>query len=152
LALFLQLVSEPFCRFRVRKDAVVSNVFEVEPGLVLLSNISHILITCRQEVQKKAGCMYYMLKIPCECSLLANDFQISPRLSACHNLKDDDDAMVYPVNIAVLQQFFNTSEIAHIMASSVFKDPVKYSVPDMQIAENRFQQDLAEGSKLDADL
>lgn len=96
--------------------------------------------------------MYCLIQIPCECSFIADDFQIPSRLSACTDLSDVDNDVVYPGNIAILQQFFNTSAIQHILATSVFTKPVQYSVPQLDIAEHEFQNDLERGTKLDADL
>jgi len=125
---------------------------EVEPGLVLLSNITEVIFTCKREVLKKPGCMYCLYQIPCQCSLVADAFQLPTHLSACVDLKDIENYVVYPVNIAVLQQFFNQSDIDHILDSSVFTDPVQYTIPKLQIQEHDFQNDLERGTKLDADL
>jgi hypothetical protein len=152
VALFLQDNPHDYCEFRMKETAVKPNAVEVQSGLVLLSNVTEVILTCRREVIKKPGCMYCVYTIPCECSLVADEFQIPARLTACTDLQDIETQVVYPVNIAILQQFFNSSDIKHILADSLFSEPITYTIPNLEIAEKAFQKDLEQGSKLDADL
>ena len=118
-SLYLQTqTKDEYCRYRIKEDAVTPLVLEVLEGTVLLSNISEIIMTCRNQVFKKPGCMYCIYTIPCECSLMADTFQLAPRLTACKNDQDISHP-IYPVNMAVLQEFFNDTDIQTILYQAV---------------------------------
>ena len=107
-------------------------------------------MTCRNQVFKKPGCMYCIYTIPCECSLMADTFQLAPRLTACKNNQDISDP-IYPVNMAVLQEFFNDTDIQTIL-NTTFTKPLQYTIPHLRIDNHNFQQDMERASKLDADF
>ena len=150
-SLYLQTqTKDEYCRYRIKEDAVTPLVLEVLEGTVLLSNISEIIMTCRNQVFKKPGCMYCIYTIPCECSLMADTFQLAPRLTACKNNQDISDP-IYPVNMAVLQEFFNDTDIQTIL-NTTFTKPLQYTIPHLRIDNHNFQQDMERASKLDADF
>ncbi|XP_070182409.1 uncharacterized protein [Littorina saxatilis] len=151
-ALFLQTDETQLCQYRLKEHAVTPSLLEVKSGLALLSNITEVILTCRNQVYKKPGCMFCLFKIPCECALMADIFQIPPRLTACDDGQDSDDTIIYPVNVALLQQFFNSTTLSTLLSSPVFTKPVQYALPQLQIDEHNFQTDLEKASKLDAEL
>ena len=150
-SLYLQAkTTDEYCRYRIKEDAVTPLVLEVLEGTVLLTIISEIVMTCRNQVFKKPGCMYCIYTIPCECALMADTFQLAPRLKACKNNQDISDP-IYPVNMAVLQEFFNDTNIQTIL-NTTFTKPLQYTIPHLRIDNHKFQKDMERASKLDADF
>ena len=149
-ALFAKLSTRKRCNFRMIEDALKPLLFEVQPGLALLSNIQEVIITCRNQVRRKIGCQFCLMHIPCECTLLADNIQIAPRLTAC--MDEPDNSQSFPVNVALLEQFFNESTLAEINSHKVYSDPVVYSIPHLHIEDRSFEEALEKNARLDADL
>ena len=81
---------------------------------------------------------------------MADHTQIAPRLTAC---KDDSSASKsYPINLALLQAFFNNSALAKIAPNTLYPEPMGFSIPHLQIAEDKFTEELRTDARLDADL
>ena len=146
-SLFLEHSPSQYCRFRLQEHVVEPMLKEVEEGLALLSNITEVIFTCRNQVYKKPGCMFCLIKLPCECA-----FQIPPRLTACTDDHDTAYGTLYPLNLALLERLFNSSTLTAVLTSSVFTEPVNYSIPQLQIDEHSLQTYLEQASKLDGDL
>jgi hypothetical protein len=74
--------------------------------------------------------------IPCECSIKADNMNIPPRLAHCRNT--DAITRVFPVNLVLLQYFFDADKFHFIEPNSTFTKPVLISTPKLHIFEHNF--------------
>ena len=139
LALLLELDTKEYCQFKVTENALLPSVLEVDDGLALVSNIHELIVTCPNTVIRRKGCPFCLFRIPCQCSLLASPFLIPARLAMCKDVKDTEDNYVYPINIPVLQRFYSSEEIKHLVSTSVSDDPIPYDkVPQFSIVNHKY--------------
>jgi hypothetical protein len=62
------------------------------------------------------GCNYCTMTIPCQCTVIGNNIQFDRKISLCNN-ETRDITTLYPVNLAVIQQFFNNSQLRKVLAN-----------------------------------
>ena len=62
--------------------------------------------------------------------------------------KDTSDiSILYPVNLALLQQFFNESQLTEILANTSFNKPVLVKIPSFKIYEHKMSKLFAKDDK-----
>ncbi|XP_076452713.1 uncharacterized protein LOC143288249 [Babylonia areolata] len=109
------------CKFDFVEAAIVPSIIELDEGTLLLTNISDIILTCHNEVTRKPGCSFCVMKLPCFCSVLAGSFSFSPRLAACQDTSPITLATSPGINLALLQQFFNHSSISDVNSDQLYR-------------------------------
>ena len=62
---------------------------------------------------------FCLMTIPCECGVSTPQMYLPPHLAACKN-HSESITTLHPVNLALLQQFFNSSDLSNITGNSMF--------------------------------
>ena len=93
------------------------------------------------------GCAFCTLKVPCKCSVATAQIYLPPRLAACHTISNDTITKVHPVNLALLQNFFNDSALQQITGNSLFQNPLKVNVPNFRIYNHTMSSIMADDRK-----
>ena len=149
-AIFTNKTPKQYCEFQFLESHENPFILEIEPSVVLLSNIKEIIFTCRNDVTKRAGCTFCTVTLPCGCGLLADTWQIAPRLIACR--ESSESSKSFPVSLALLEQFFNQSALRKIESNTLFPEPLAFDIPHLQIEEPEFQKTVQQDEKLSRDL
>ena len=140
LALFAndkdQVISK--CDFRFVHDIIQPNVIKISSHSVVLYRTSFVAMECANDHKMVKGCDFCIFSIPCKCSISASTFYIAPRLAGCH-LHDNSTTIMYPVNLALLQHFFDASFVKNIFTDT-FQTAVNVSIPNMKI----FSHDISD--------
>lgn len=124
------------CIFDFVQNGAQTSMRELEPGKVLLTNITEIILTCQGKiVSKSQGCMFCILDIPCKCAVRANHVQIPPRIGHCYP-SGMNPKLVYPVNLALLNHFFSPSALENMGSNTTFDQPLDIKIPPFQIFEH----------------
>ena len=92
------------------------------------------------------GCAFCLMQIPCLCSVTPTQFYLKPRLTACMN-EMSNATKVHQVNLALLQEIFDSSLTEHIYADTIFEKPLNVSTPAFKIYDHEMNQVLADGAK-----
>lgn len=82
------------------------------------------------------------VKIPCLCSVTSNNLYLPPRLGKCNN-RTDKVTILHPVNLALLQQFFDKDAHSTVFGDTIFEDFVHITLLNFQIFNHSFSQYLA---------
>ena len=135
-----------FCEFRFLKDYLQSNIIELSHSSVLVYNVFNIDLSCPGEQKILPGCHFCIINLPCKCSMKTKDLQFSHRLIDCHN-KRTNFTEVHPVNLALLQEFFNTSTLKSVFGDTTYLDEVNVKIPGFQMYQHNFNQFLVDDSK-----
>ena len=93
-----------------------------------------------------SGCDFCIMKFPCMCSVTTSQFYLQPRLTACQNTANNITKL-HPLNLALLQQFFEPSVVKHINADTAFLRPVNISTPAFKIYKHKMNNILADDVK-----
>lgn len=91
------------CEFRYLHNEIKSQIIHLKQSLVLIYRLDKLYLNCDGKEIEKTGCKFCIISIPCKCSVTADNIYLPPFLNHCH--KADKVTTVYPVNLAVMQQF-----------------------------------------------
>lgn len=134
------------CDFRFLQNIIKPNLQEIGPGKILVSNIDNITVSCPQHTYSTKGCKFCVVKIPCECMVLAASISISAHITNCHN----DTKTVskwHPVNLALLQSFFGPEDLESIKDDTLFSNPIDVNIPPFKLFRHNFSELIASDQK-----
>ena len=130
LALYLNIRHKikQFCDFRFVHNVLQSKVIELNPSSIILYQTPLLSMECGKEHKMIKGCNFCIIKVPCQCSFTTTNFYLAPRLTVCQN-KSQVITKLHPVNLALMQHFFDNAKIEDIFANTMYKIPINMSVP-----------------------
>ena len=97
------------------------------------------------------GCNYCMMTIPCQCRVIGNNMQFDQKIIICNN-KTRDITTLYSVNLAVIQQFFNDSQIWTVLADTSFNNSINIKIPPFKMHEHKMANIFADDFKYSLNL
>ena len=121
-----------WCDFRFKINVLPTATFELSPSHLLLYKTTLLVLDCARGQQILEECFFCVVKIPCRCSVTANNLYLPPRLGKCNN-NTDDITILHPVNLALLQQFFHKDSHSTIFVDSIFEEFVHIQLPNFHI-------------------
>lgn len=89
------------CDFRFLTSMLPPAMYELSPSSLLLYRTPMLALDCANGQQILKGCSFCVIKIPCQCSITADDLYLPPRLGKC-NKQTDKVTILHPVNLALL--------------------------------------------------
>ena len=102
-----------YCDFRMMLNHLSPQIVEISKSSILVYKSPTLELDCRSGKRMMKGCNFCTLSIPCECGVSTSQLYLPPRLSACHN-HSKTITKLHPVNLAMLQQFFNSTFLKNI--------------------------------------
>ncbi len=139
------------CEFGFTKNSLKTSLMEVEPGKILVSNIQNVIINCNGQLDTRITHNYCLMTIPCECSVSAGPFTLPSRLDRCQN-SSGTVTMSHLINLAVLQNFFDETDLKHIMGDTTFEDPIETVLPKFDIFSHNFSDAVSLASDAQLNL
>lgn len=130
------------CDFRFLTNILPTAMYELSPSHLLLYRTTMIALDCANGQRILKGCSFCVVKIPCLCSVTSNNLYLPPRLGKCNN-RTDKVTILHPVNLALLQQFFDKDAHSTVFGDTIFEDFVHITLPNFQIFNHSFSQYLA---------
>lgn len=88
-------------------------MMEITSTSVLVYRNTQLTIDCPSEQKILPGCHFCIIDIPCRCSLSTHTLYFAPRLVNCYH-QTKQYSTVHPVNLALLQEFFEDTQISYI--------------------------------------
>ena len=149
LALFNndKILVKQMCNFRVILHHLSPKVVRLSQAEILVYNTEVLEFDCASGRKMEKGCAFCTLKVPCKCSVATAQTYLPPRLAACHTISNDTITKVHPVNLALLQNFFNDSALQQITGNSLFQNPLKVNVPNFRIYNHTMSSIMADDKK-----
>ena len=123
-----------------------SNIVELSPTSVLLYNTPTVVLDCPLEKKVLKGCAFCAMNIPCRCSLSTETLFFASRLVNCYN-SSTKFSVIHPLNLALLQEFFDESKLSHIFGNTYFPTPVNMSIPEFIFYNHSIHDVLANDHK-----
>ena len=113
----------------------------------MIYHISNITFLCIGVNDTIPGCECCVITLQCICEVYTEVAHFPCFVSACHN--DTTIKKAHPVNLAVLQEFFFSSQLKDILVNTTFDDPISVDVPDFQVYKHKFADLIANDKKDD---
>lgn len=128
MALFANNVQQvkELCNFRYLQNVVNSYILL----RFFLYNTPTVVLDCPKEKRVVKGCAFCIFHIPCRCSLSTETLFFAPRLVSCYE-SISNFSVIHPVNLALLQQFFDEPPLQHIYGNNFFPTPINMSIPEL---------------------
>ena len=130
-----------YCDFRFRPEALKTSLTQIQPGEVLAYNISEFTLKCGNTVKTAKGCHFCVFQLPCNCEIHGEDIFLPPLLHNCQN--ETEISQVHPVNLAILQHFFDPDNYDEIEANSMYSNKIPVNIPNFNLYKHRFSDLLA---------
>lgn len=143
LALFKndKTLIKSLCNFRVSLDHVQPQVKEISDSAILVYKTKILEFDCQSGRKTVTGCDFCILSRQCKCAISTSDMYLPPRLSKCH---EDTTSKVHPVNLALLQQFFNDTSLKNVDGNTLFENPLKVETPVFKIYNHTMSSIIAD--------
>lgn len=87
-----------------------------------------------------------MFNLPCKCSVSNHEVYFIPRLGSCHK-HIDYGIVLHPVNLVLVQHFFDATFAKQIFPDTTFKTSVNISVQTMKFYEHQMSNVIADDTK-----
>ncbi|XP_033734065.1 uncharacterized protein LOC117323140 [Pecten maximus] len=139
------------CDFRFVPNSLSPSIKELSPSTLLLYHITMLALDCPSGQKIIKGCTFCVIQIPCRCSLTSDNLFMPPRIGTCKN-ETRDISVVHPINLALLQEFFPSSEHSSIFGDTSYSKFVHIKLPALKIYNHSFSQLLANDNKFDLSL
>ncbi|MEW8546929.1 MAG: envelope fusion protein, partial [Candidatus Thiodiazotropha sp.] len=134
------------CNFRFLTDHIKPDLIEVTKNSVIVYNNLLLELDCATNKKMIKGCNFCLITKPCHCSISSQENYLPPRLSSCQH-KTDNVTILHPVNLALLQQFFNESSLESILADTVYPEMLDVDVPFFRLYNHSMSSVLADDNK-----
>ena len=139
------------CDFRVRLNAVKSNIIHINKGQYLLSNISDIFLSCPSGVSRVPGCAFCIYSVPCHCDISTDRIYFPPRLNHCvDNITTTSKS--HTVNLAVLLHFYQESQFPQLLADTTFHSSPAVPSLNMQVYQHEMSKVITADKSNDLSL
>lgn len=135
------------CDYRYAYDIIKPNIIELNAKQVLLYNIDELNLHCNNASTKVPGCRYCIKEIPCLCVLKSKLKSYSGHISICEEDEDVNMKTIYPINVPLLNQFLNTSQIEKYLNNISQSEKVDVLIPKFKIYEHKVNSILANDKK-----
>ena len=140
------------CKFTVSNNKLKPDVSPIGNSKYLISAIPKIKVACEgHNTYHKDGCHFCIMVLPCGCDITADQFYLPPHITHC-NGSSKEITISHPVNLALLQHFYSTSELSHIQADSTYPNPTQAKVPNIKLFNHNLTKLLANDNDINLDL
>ena len=138
-----------FCNFRFLTNHVFSNVVFLSRTSSLVYDVDVFEFDCKTGKTMKNGCKFCKMDVPCECSVLTSNSCLPSSLTECHK---NTSEKLHPVNLALLQNFFEDDLLKDIGSNTLFNTPLQADIPKCSIYNHSISQILADDNKAHLNL
>ena len=132
------------CDFRVSLDHVSEQITKISNTEILIYKTKFIEFDCENGKRIEEGCDFCIMTVPCKCSMSTTNMFLPPRLSGCYV---NTTNKIHPVNLALLQQFFNDSALEQVNGNSLFESPLNVKTPTFKVYNHSMSNIIADDRK-----
>jgi hypothetical protein len=134
---------DSLCDFRFRSNTLHPEIIEMTPGTVLVYNTPSLQLTCTNSTQITTGCNLCLMNISCQCAVVSKTHYLPPRILDCARNQEPVTVM-YPINLALLRNFFDDSKTSDIFANTTFSSPIQIKLPLFKMYQSNFSDLIAQ--------
>ena len=139
------------CKFTYMPKILKPSMELIDSHTLMLTNISRIHINCQQNQYSHKGCALCFLKISCACEIYSDAFRIESQITDCLNTTNGAN-ILHPVNLALLQQFFEDDQLEDLKADTLFDSVYDVKIPPFRLYKNEYANISAEDQAQKLDL
>ena len=142
-----------FCNFRLLTDEIHPHILHINDNKVIIYQMTKLILECPNNKRSiLPGCeSFCLMTIPCSCVLLTNDLIFQSPLTQCDN-ETGSISKVYPVNLALLQHFFNDTQLETVLANTTYEQQMAVIIPKLKIYKHKMSGLIAKDQKFDLSL
>ena len=126
-------------------------IVEISKSSILVYKSPILELDCKNGKRIIKGCNFCILSIPCECGVTTDQLYLPPRLAACQN-HSQSVTKLHPVNLAMLQQFFDSTNLYNITGDSMYDILPDVTLPHFKVYNHSISSVLADGRKIHLSL
>lgn len=134
--------SKNLCNFRFLQNHLQPGIMQLSQHSVLVNNIPMLSLSCTDQQKMVQGCTFCIMHFPCDCAISTQHFYLPPQLSQC-KINSSTITKVYPVNLALLQNFFNTTRLAAILPDTTFNTEIPIQTPFFKLYNHKMSEVIA---------
>ena len=134
------------CDFRLSRDTVKPSILTVDNDSILVTNTSHLTLNCKGTWKTVPACHFCILRIPCYCSVQSPNYYLPPTIHNCAN-QSDSLTKLHPVNLALLQYYFDKDRYTAIQGNTLFPQEVNFKIPPFNLFQNKYKEFVANDKK-----
>lgn len=134
------------CDFRFFPNKIKPAIIELSPSNTLFYQTSMVALDCSSRQRIIIGCHFCIMQLPCLCSVTSGNLFLPPRIGQCNNASDSV-TVLHPVNLALIQEFFDPQFHSSIFGDIAFRQYLDLKVPKFKIFNHSFSQYLAADQK-----
>lgn len=129
------------CNFKFVPNALKPTFRQLNQTHFLAANNSHTTIHCGKQTHALEKCHFCLFQVPCNCTVTTDTVIIPQRNTGCHT--NSGFTTLHPVNLIMLQHFFDEKAIADIQPNTTFPQPLNITIKPFHIYEHQFQNLIA---------
>ncbi|XP_041351896.1 uncharacterized protein LOC121370610 [Gigantopelta aegis] len=131
------------CNFRYITQPEPSQLIKIDESSVLVYRIPLLSLKCPCTQSIIEGCTFCIIAIPSYCALSTEELVYPAPFGSCVN-QSTHVTLLHPVNLALLQHFFNASALSSIAGDTTFTKAISIDIPDFHIYSHNFSSMLAQ--------
>jgi hypothetical protein len=131
------------CNFRFLAHSQTSRLISLTAQTLLVYNTPLISLTCPSGQSMIKGCSMCMINVPCLCSVTSQKLLIPARLGKCQDKTISNVTYAHPVNLALIQHFFEDDPLDSISGDTLYPSPIRVKLPDFHIYSHKFNKIVA---------
>ena len=130
------------CKFAFLPNGAKSEIFQLQPGHLLLINVSQFTLACQNgTVRSFEPPNFVEIIVPCECMFNAENGRFYPKLIDCAN-KPQPITQIFPINRIILQNWFAEDKIQQISGQSAFAEAPVLPIPKLSMHISNYTQQI----------
>ena len=135
---------QKLCDFRYFHNHIEPMIHEITPSSVLIYRQPTVAMNCGKDQKFMRGCHFCIMNVPCRCSLSSESFYLSPHVSGTCQNGTTNVTYLHPVNLALLQEFFEPSVYSSLSGGTSFPNPVTFkNLPQFKLFNHSYSKFLA---------
>ena len=135
---------QKLCDFRYFHNHIEPMIHEITPSSVLIYRQPTVAMNCGKDQKFMRGCHFCIMNVPCRCALSSESFYLSPHVSGTCQNGTTNVTYLHPVNLALLQEFFEPSVYSSLSGGTSFPNPVTFkNLPQFKLFNHSYSKFLA---------
>ena len=123
------------CTFIIKQEVIPSSLLRLTTGMYVASNLTKITVSCDDRISEPTTelCAPCVIHLDCNCTLMDHGRIVQKEIQGCHWDGPAGVSVMHPVNLALLQQFYDTGNenlsTQLLLDPSQVKRPVDLNLP-----------------------
>ena len=136
---------QSLCQFQIHVQPLQPTIRFLTDTDLLLLNATNVIAQCDRKTEKFDFCLMCVHKVDCDCKVTLMDendnamIYFMPRVGTC-DATTNMSVAGNMINMAVLQNFFNDSELASLEGDTLLSQPLKVRLPKFRKFQHQFKE------------